>query len=96
MDCMFSHLTAKFAFFTSNPPTYEIKKSEDGKLVVVSIQSMPILSIDDNSVDVLLIGTKRANKIVAFYFRNPYVHLTLLYSHGNAADLGQLFCAAQG
>lgn len=94
MGCMFSNLAAKFAFFPPTPPTYKIKKSEDGKLTVVSTSqtpSMPIPSADDSSLDVLLIDTKRGNKIVAFYLRNPYARLTLLYSHGNAADLGQLY-----
>jgi hypothetical protein len=91
---MVSQLAAKFAFFPPSPPTYQIKQLDDGKLTVVSSSSpssMPIPNADDNSLDVLLIDTKRGNKIVAFYLRNPYARLTLLYSHGNAADLGQLY-----
>ena len=96
MGCMFSHLAAKFAFFPPSPPTYGVKKREDGKLTVVSTTAAPPSmtipsSNDDNSFDVLMIDTKRGNKIVAFYLRNPYARLTLLYSHGNAADLGQLY-----
>ncbi|KAF4391745.1 hypothetical protein F8388_017340 [Cannabis sativa] len=96
MGCMFSHLAAKFAFFPPSPPTYGVKKREDGKLTVVSTTAAPpsmaiSCSDDDNSFDVLMIDTKRGNKIVAFYLRNPYARLTLLYSHGNAADLGQLY-----
>ncbi|KAK9275420.1 hypothetical protein L1049_022684 [Liquidambar formosana] len=84
MGCMVSHLAAKFAFFPPSPPTYQVKKRDDGKLVAVS-SSMPIPPHgEDNSLD-------RGNKIVAFYLRNPYARLTLLYSHGNAADLGQLY-----
>lgn len=45
----------------------------------------------DRNMDVLLVDTKRGNKVVAFYFRNPNARLTVLYSHGNAADLGQLY-----
>lgn len=93
MGCMVSQLAAKFAFFPPSPPTYQIKNRDDGKLTVVSSStpSMPIPNADDTSLDVLLIDTKRGNKIVAFYLRNPYARLTLLYSHGNAADLGQLY-----
>lgn len=94
MGCMFSELAAKFAFFPPSPPTYQIKKRDNGKLTVVSASSssMPIpLAADDSSLDVLLIDTKRSNKVVAFYLKNPYARLTLLYSHGNAADLGQLY-----
>ncbi|KDP30711.1 hypothetical protein JCGZ_15539 [Jatropha curcas] len=91
MGCMFSGLAAKFAFFPPSPPTYQIKKKENGKLTVISSSSMPLPLGDDDSFDVLLIDTKRGNKIVAFYLKNPYARLTLLYSHGNAADLGQLY-----
>ncbi|GLT58528.1 hypothetical protein SLA2020_314140 [Shorea laevis] len=92
MGCMLSQLAAKFAFFPPSPPTYQIKKLENGKLTVVSSSSsMPIPVADDSSLDVLLIDTKRGNKIVAFYLKSPYARLTLLYSHGNAADLGQLY-----
>ncbi|ONI05869.1 hypothetical protein PRUPE_5G027400 [Prunus persica] len=96
MGCMFSHLAAKFAFFPPSPPTYKIQKRDhDGKLTVVAsastTTSLPVPHADDLSLDVLLIDTKRGNKIVAFYLRNPYARLTLLYSHGNAADLGQLY-----
>lgn len=89
MGCCLSQLAAKFAFFPPSPATYQVKKRDDGKLVAVSTTSnMPI---DDPSLDVLLVDTKRGNKIVAFYFKNPYAKLTILYSHGNAADLGQLY-----
>lgn len=93
MGCMFSQLAAQFAFFPPSPPTYQIKKGDNGKLSVVSTSSpsMPLPLADDNSLDVLMIDTKRGNKIVAFYLKNPYARLTVLYSHGNAADLGQLY-----
>ncbi|TKY70063.1 Alpha/beta hydrolase domain-containing protein 17C [Spatholobus suberectus] len=90
MGCMVSQLAAKFAFFPPSPPTYQLKKRDDGKLTVVSAAA-PIPHADDSSLDVLLVDTKHGNKIVAFYLRNPYARLTLLYSHGNAADLGQLY-----
>ncbi|XP_043696416.1 alpha/beta hydrolase domain-containing protein 17B isoform X2 [Telopea speciosissima] len=94
MGCMVSCLAAKFAFFPPRPSTYQLKRrEEDGKVVVVSSSASSSLSIpqDDGSLDVWLLDTKRGNKIVAFYLRNPYARLTLLYSHGNAADLGQLY-----
>ncbi|RWR87301.1 protein ABHD17B isoform X1 [Cinnamomum micranthum f. kanehirae] len=84
MGCCVSRLAAKFAFFPPNPATYQVKKEEDGSMVVTGIPP-------DSSMDVLMIDTKRGNKIVGFYLRNPYARLTVLYSHGNAADLGQLY-----
>ncbi|GMI63877.1 hypothetical protein like AT1G32190 [Hibiscus trionum] len=94
MGCMCSQLAAKFAFFPPSPPTYQIKKRDNGKLTVVSSSSSSSSTLasvsDDPSLDVLLIDTKLGNKIVGFYLRNPCARLTVLYSHGNAADLGQL------
>ncbi|KAJ4958713.1 hypothetical protein NE237_025824 [Protea cynaroides] len=94
MGCMVSRLASKFAFFPPRPATYQVKRQEgDGKVVVVSPSSSSSFSIPqvDSSLDVWLLDTKRGNRIVAFYLRNPYARLTLLYSHGNAADLGQLY-----
>ncbi|KAL6999991.1 hypothetical protein U1Q18_001141 [Sarracenia purpurea var. burkii] len=84
------YLVAKCAFFPPSLATYSVKKcdGDGGKAVAVSTAA---LIRDDSSLDVLLLDTKRVNKIVAFYLRNPSARLTLLYSHGNAADLGQLY-----
>ena len=93
MGCTMSNLAAKFAFFPPSPPTYEVKKRDsDGKVVAVSTAAaVPIPQGDDPLLKVHVIETKRGNKIVAFYLQNPYARLTVLYSHGNAADLGQLY-----
>ncbi|KAE8657228.1 Cellulose synthase-like D3 [Hibiscus syriacus] len=91
MGCVFSQFAAKFAFFPPSPPTYQVKKGDNGKLTVVSSSSTTAPVTDDPSLDVLLIDTKRGNKIVGFYLKNPHARLTVLYSHGNAADLGQLY-----
>lgn len=93
MGCTMSNLAAKFAFFPPSPATYEVKKRDsDGKFVAVSTASaVPIPQGDDPLLNVHVIETKRGNKIVAFYLQNPYARLTVLYSHGNAADLGQLY-----
>ena len=43
------------------------------------------------NVDVIWLNTRRGHTIVALYVCNPSARLTLLYSHGNAADLGQMY-----
>ncbi|KAE8721719.1 Calcineurin-like metallo-phosphoesterase superfamily protein isoform 1 [Hibiscus syriacus] len=78
-----SNVAARFAFFPPDPPTYEVKKEEDGRLV---LQGVPA----DKNMDVHLLDTKGGNKIVATFWKHPIARLTLLYSHGNAADLGQM------
>ncbi|RAL40351.1 hypothetical protein DM860_006421 [Cuscuta australis] len=92
MGCLISQLAAKLAFFPPSPPTYRVRRrEEDGRLVAVSASAATASISEDSCLDVLLLDTKRGNKIVAFYLKNPYARLTLLYSHGNAADLGQLY-----
>ncbi|KAG7015773.1 Protein ABHD17B [Cucurbita argyrosperma subsp. argyrosperma] len=93
MGCMLSRLASKFAFFPPSPSTYQIRKRDgDGRLTVVSTAAGAVGSVvEDSLLDVLMIDTKCGNKIVGFYLRNPCARLTLLYSHGNAADLGQLY-----
>nr|GEV87135.1 protein ABHD17C-like [Tanacetum cinerariifolium] len=44
----------------------------------------------DKNVDVHLVDTKGGNKVVATFWKHPFGKLTVLYSHGNAADLGQM------
>ncbi|KAM0873287.1 hypothetical protein ACQ4PT_038161 [Festuca glaucescens] len=83
--CSVSSLAARFAFFPPDPATYAVRKDEaTGRLVASGVPR-------DNAMDVLLVDTRRGNKVVAFYLRNPCARLTVLYSHGNAADLGQLY-----
>lgn len=82
--CSVSSLAAKFAFFPPDPPTYSLRKDDSGRMVASGVPR-------DHAMDVLVLDTKQGNKIVAFYLKNPLARLTVLYSHGNAADLGQLY-----
>ncbi|CAL5339520.1 unnamed protein product [Camellia sinensis] len=79
-----SSVAAKFAFFPPDPPTYDVQRDDDGKLEFTG------LSAADKNVDVHLLDTKGGNKVVATFWRHPSGRFTLLYSHGNAADLGQM------
>lgn len=75
-------VAAKFAFFPPEPPTYEVIKTNDGVMV--------FSGSNDKSLDVHVLDTKVGNKIVATFWKHPFARFTLLYSHGNAADLGQM------
>nr|GLL37791.1 protein ABHD17B [Ipomoea trifida] len=45
----------------------------------------------DKNVDVhYLLDTNGGNKIVSTFWKHPFARFTLLYSHGNATDLGQM------
>ncbi|KAK4284164.1 hypothetical protein QN277_001033 [Acacia crassicarpa] len=81
-----SSIAAKFAFFPPNPPSYTViaDTEVDGRL------SIPEVPKKDN-VDVLKLRTRRGSEIVAVYVKYRKPTGTMLYSHGNAADLGQMF-----
>lgn len=81
-----SSIAAKFAFFPPNPPSYSVVEDEScgGRLYIPEVPRR-----DD--VDVLKLRTRRGNDIVAVHIKHPKATATLLYSHGNAADLGQMF-----
>lgn len=76
-------VAAKFAFFPPEPPTYEVYKENDDGVLKIS-------GTTDKSVDVHIVDTKGGNKIVATLWKHPFARFTVLYSHGNAADLGQM------
>ncbi|XP_042485465.1 alpha/beta hydrolase domain-containing protein 17C [Macadamia integrifolia] len=80
-----SSIAAKFAFFPPNPPSYRVISDESfgGRLYIPEAPRL-----DD--VDVLKLRTRRGHDIVAIHVKHPRATATLLYSHGNAADLGQM------
>lgn len=85
MGAMTSSMAAKFAFFPPNPASYAVTVEEaTGKLRMTEVA-------ENENVDVLKVKTKRGTEIVALYVKNPTAKLTILYSHGNAADLGQMY-----
>lgn len=86
MGAVTSSIAAKFAFFPPSPPSYGVEEDgeEGGKLRMTGVDMR-------GNVDVLRLRTKRGNDVVAAYIRNPSASLTVLYSHGNAADLGQMY-----
>ncbi|KHG06321.1 Abhydrolase domain-containing protein [Gossypium arboreum] len=80
-----SSMAAKFAFFPPSPPSYKLIKDEETGILV--LDPFP----HRENVDVLRLPTRRGNEIVAVYVRHPMATSTLLYSHGNAADIGQMY-----
>ncbi|XP_020080490.1 protein ABHD17A-like isoform X2 [Ananas comosus] len=97
-----SSVAAKFAFFPPSPPSYELAAAEGeegegggggGGGVRVYMTEVPRRA----NVEVRRLPTKRGTEILAMYVRSPAASgsasgpLTLLYSHGNAADLGQMY-----
>ncbi|KAM7278050.1 hypothetical protein ACFE04_005184 [Oxalis oulophora] len=85
-----SSIAAKLAFFPPNPPSYTVvvEANTGGHL---SIPEIPATTRREG-VEVLKLRTRRGNSIAAVHIKHPKSSaITLLYSHGNAADLGQMF-----
>ncbi|OIV90138.1 hypothetical protein TanjilG_01592 [Lupinus angustifolius] len=78
-------MAAKFAFFPPNPPSYNLITDQLTGLLLLS--TFP----HRENVEILKLSTRRGTEIVAMYIRHPMATSTLLYSHGNAADLGQMY-----
>ncbi|KAL7614431.1 uncharacterized protein LOC111880302 [Lactuca sativa] len=85
MGVVTSSIAAKLAFFPPTPPSYTVvgDASGNGKLFIPEAPRR-------EGVDVLKLRTKRGNEIVTVYIKHPKACATLVYSHGNAADLGQM------
>ncbi|XP_040385298.1 alpha/beta hydrolase domain-containing protein 17C-like isoform X2 [Oryza brachyantha] len=80
-----SSVAAKMAFFPPTPPSYALV--EDAAAGVTTMSGQP----HRENVEVLRLRTRRGNTVAAVYVRHPDAASTLLYSHGNAADLGHLY-----
>jgi len=80
-----SSMAAKLAFFPPTPPTYKLITDDATGLLL--LHPFP----HRENVDVLKLPTRRGTEIVAVYVRYPMATSTLLYSHGNAADVGQMY-----
>lgn len=85
MGGMTSSMAAKFAYFPPSPPSYDIITDEMTGLLLLS--PFP----HRENVEILKLNTRKGNEIVGVYIRYPMASSTVLYSHGNAADLGQLY-----
>ena len=96
-----STVAARFAFFPPSPPSYGVEplpvpdagaagageaKGKEGN-AVVELTGVP----RRGNVEARRLRTKRGTDVVAMYVRQTGAKLTLLYSHGNAADLGQMY-----
>ncbi|KAH1210073.1 Alpha/beta hydrolase domain-containing protein 17C [Glycine soja] len=78
-------VAARLAFFPPEPATYRVSREQDGRVVV----SGAGLS-EDRDLVAHVLETKGGNRIVATFWKHTFARFTLLYSHGNAADLGQM------
>ncbi|XP_015075028.1 alpha/beta hydrolase domain-containing protein 17B-like [Solanum pennellii] len=79
-----STIASKLAFF---PPeaSYQVDIDEQ-------TQKLKLLGVSQSEKgEVSIVQTKRGHYIFSVFVRNKGATMTLLYSHGNAADIGQMF-----
>ena len=79
---------ARLAFFPPEPPTYGVEPAQDGAGAGGLLRMTGVSS--DAGVEVRALPTRAGTRVVSAFWRHPSARLTLLYSHGNAADLGQM------
>lgn len=79
-----STIAAKLAFFPPEP-SYQVDLDE-------GTQKLKLLGVPQSEKgEVSILQTKKGHYIFAVFVRNKSATMTLLYSHGNAADIGQMF-----
>uniref|UniRef100_A0A0A9D1V2 Uncharacterized protein n=1 Tax=Arundo donax TaxID=35708 RepID=A0A0A9D1V2_ARUDO len=81
-----SSVAARLAFFPPEPPTYEVHPAPGADAGLLQMTGVS----PDAGVEVRALPTRAGTRVVAAFWRYPAARLTLLYSHGNAADLGQM------
>ncbi|XP_019442819.1 PREDICTED: protein ABHD17B-like [Lupinus angustifolius] len=93
-----SSIAAKFAFFPPQPPSYTVvadessSSSSTSEAITEEVEKLYIPEVPrKENVEVVKVRTRRGNEIVGVYVKYHRTTSTMLYSHGNAADLGQMF-----
>lgn len=80
------------AFFPPKPPGYHI--TEDRQVFLVEdygLAPLPDLSAEGITVDTVKLWTRTGNVILAFHLKRSDSRRTLLFSHGNSTDIGNMF-----
>ncbi|KAM0844033.1 hypothetical protein ACQ4PT_057317 [Festuca glaucescens] len=102
-----SSVAAKFAFFPPDPPSYGVVDEEEPPPGAAPAATVTVVAQSDaakissrvamtgvpwrEGVEAHRVRTRRGTEVIAMYVRCPKARLTVLYSHGNAADLGKMY-----
>mmetsp|Transcript_2124 Transcript_2124/g.5233 ORF Transcript_2124/g.5233 Transcript_2124/m.5233 type:complete len:333 (+) Transcript_2124:94-1092(+) len=81
------------AFHPPKPPGYHVTPERRVLLVRPKCELIPLpdLSSEGIRVDVVRMWTRRMNSVHAFHFKRADAHGTLLFSHGNGTDIGNMY-----
>ena len=95
--CSVERLTSSMSFHPPQPPSYTLETQSDGtlKLLFTHRDLANVLeTLGDRAgvrVDVRLLRTSRRQSIPLFHFQPAGATLTLLWSHANAMDCGEMY-----
>lgn len=96
--CSIERLTSSMSFHPPSPPSYSLEMQADGslKLRFAHPELAAALSHTGGTrhgvkVDFKLLRTARRQTIPLFYFQPPGATTTLLWSHANAMDCGEMY-----
>ena len=96
--CSISRLAATFSFFPPNPPSYTVEDGADGEChakftnaeMEAAVRTLPPTT-NKVTASVHKLVNKKKKSIVLFHFTCPGAQTTLLWSHGNAMDVGEMY-----
>ena len=75
-------------FHPPTPPSYTITQDASGACTIHLIPQVQILLEDEVAPEIYLIPTKSRTAVALALFKHIGAKFTLIYSHGNATDLG--------
>ena len=94
--CSVARVAANFAFFPPSPPSYSFSRTASGGWSIAFASSEMQLAAEGlNSpvkVEPRYVETRNKQQVALIHFRLPGAQTTLLWSHGNAMDIGEM-CA---
>ena len=95
--CSVARLASKMAFHPPSPPSYTLETQADGSLKLQFSHREMTEALRHYArrtgirVDLKLLRTSRRQSIPLFHFIVPGAQLTLLWSHSNAMDCGEMY-----
>jgi len=77
-------------FIPPDPPYYELVEAQDESGEIQWLLDPLVAGSAFPHVEISILKTEKGSFIPAFLFRHPDATLTLIFSHGNAADCGAM------
>ena len=96
-NCSVERLASKMAFHPPSPPSYTLETQDDGSLRINFADKQMADALQQYGhrggvrCEVRLLRTKRRQSIPVFHFMCPGATTTLLWSHANAMDCGEMY-----